>query len=103
RHAERELMRRSHVDYFWRALLRWSRDCNPVPVNRSWNDGCSGKAKGSASLVKSGILDPRDFTSIYQRHRANHHCLLRSSCDDDLVGMTACSSVITQISCECFA
>ena len=31
-----------------------SRDRDPFPVNRSWNDGCPGETKGSASLVKSG-------------------------------------------------
>src|SRR6266567_127062 len=100
RHAERELMGRSYVNYFWRALFRRPRDCDSFPVNRSGYDNRPGKAKRSAGLVKSRIFDPRDLTPIHQGHCADHHCLLRSSGDDDLVWMTACASVIAQISCQ---
>jgi hypothetical protein len=65
RHAERELMGRSYINYFGRALLRRPRDCNSFPVNRSWHDYRPGKAKGSAGLVKPGILNPRNLTAIY--------------------------------------
>src|SRR5438552_13320672 len=37
-HAERELMGRSHVNYFWRPLFRRSRDCDSFSVNRSWHN-----------------------------------------------------------------
>src|SRR5438045_4933078 len=84
-------------------MFRRPRDCDSFPVNRSWNDGCPGEAKGAASLVESRILDPRYLTPIYEGHCTDHHCLLRSSRDDDLVGMTARTSVITQITCERFA
>src|SRR6266513_5003123 len=103
RHAEGELMRRSDINYFRRTLFRWPRNGDSLPVNRLWNDSRAGEAKGSASLIKSRIFDPRDVSPIYERHRTDHHCLLRSSGDDDLVRMTAGTSVITQISCERFA
>src|SRR6266550_3236314 len=103
RHAERKLMGRRHVNYFWRALFRRSSDRDSFSVNGSGNDGRAGEAKGSASLVKSRIFDPCHLTPVYESHRADHHCLLRSSGDDDLVWMTARTSVIAQISCECLA
>src|SRR6266478_6953784 len=103
RHAERELMGRSHVDYFGRALFRRPRDCDSFPVNRSWYDSRPGKAERSTSLVKSRIFNPRNLATIYQRHRADHHGLLCSSGNNDLVWMTTRTSVITQISCQCFA
>src|SRR5947199_9348453 len=82
RHAERELMGRSYVNYFWRALFRRPRDCDSFPVNRSGYDNRPGKAQRSASLVKSRVLNPRNLAAIYKCHRANHHTLLRSSADD---------------------
>src|SRR6266478_7362867 len=103
RHAERKLMGRRHVNYFWRAFFRRPRDHDSFPVNRSGNDGRAGEAKGSASLIKSRIFDPCHLTPIYQGHRADHHCLLRSGGDDDLIWITARTSVIAQISCECLA
>src|SRR5262249_35927211 len=102
-HTERELMGRSYVDDFRRALFRWSRDRDSFSVNRSWNDCRPREPKGSASLIKSRILDPCHLTLIYEGHHADHHRLLRSGGDDDLVWMTACTSVITQIRCECLA
>jgi len=54
-----------------------------------------GEPKHAASLVKSRIFDPCNLTPIYQGHRADHHCLLRPSRDDDLLWMTTCASVIT--------
>jgi hypothetical protein len=95
-----KLMRRSYVNYFWRALFRRPRDCDSFLVNRSWHDIRPGKAERSASLVKSRVLNPRNLAAIYQCHRANHHCLLRSSGDDDLIWIAARASVITQISCQ---
>src|SRR6267154_5004371 len=65
RHAERELMGRSYVNYFRRALFRRPRDCDSFPVNRSGYDNRPGKAERSASLVESWILDPRDLAAIY--------------------------------------
>src|SRR5438046_1019029 len=100
RHAKRELMGRSYVNYFWRALFRRPRDCDSFPVNRSWHDNRPGKAERSASLVKSWVLNPRNLAAIYHRHRADHHCLLRSSGDDDLIWIAARTSVIAQISCQ---
>src|SRR2546428_14074971 len=93
-------MRRSHVNYFGRVLFRRPRDRDPFPIDKSWNNSRPGEPKYPASLVESRIFNPRNLTPIYERHCADHHCLLRSSGDDDLVGMTACTSVITQISCE---
>ena len=81
-------------------LFRPARDHDSFPVDRPWNNRCSSETKGATRLVKSGILDPRDLTPIYQRHRADHHRLLRSGGDDDLVRMTARASVITQIGCD---
>src|SRR5438876_5986166 len=103
RHAERELMGRSYINDFRRALFRRSRDCDSFPVNRSWYDNRPGKAERSASLVKSRILNPSNLATIYQRHRADHHGLLCSSGNNDLVWMTTRTSMITQISCQCFA
>src|SRR6266566_6500256 len=99
-HAERELMGRSYVNYFRRALFRRPRDCDSFPVNRSWHDNRPGKAERSASLVKSWVLNPSNLAAIYQRHRADHHCLLRSSGDDDLIWIAARASVVAQISCQ---
>ena len=96
-------MRRSNVNYFGRVLFRRSRDRDSFTVNRSWHDGRPGKAKGSASLIKSRILDPCNLAPIYEGHCANHHCLLRPSGDDDLLWMTSRASVIAQIRCECLA
>src|SRR5262249_38202661 len=103
RHAEWELMGRSYVNYFWRALFRRPRDCDSFPVNRSWHDIGPRKAERSASLVKSGVLNPRNLAAIYQCHRANHHCLLCSSGDDDLTWIAARAAVIAQIGCQCLA
>src|SRR6266478_940342 len=102
-HAKRELVGRSDVDDFWRALSRRPRNRDSLPVNRPWNNGCPCEPKRPASLVKSRIFDPRNLSSVYESHRADHHCLLRSRCDDDLVWMTTCTSVIAQISCQCLA
>src|SRR5437870_13672477 len=93
-------MGRSYVNYFGRALFRRPRDCDSFPVNRSWHNSRPGKTKGSSSLIKSWILDPGYLTPIYQGHRADHHCLLRSSGDDDLIWIAMCASVIAQISCQ---
>src|SRR5437762_2316840 len=100
RHAERKLVGRSYVNYFWRALFRRPRDCDSFSVNRSWHDNRPGKAERSASLVKSWVLNPSNLAAIYQRHRADHHCLLRSSGDDDLIWIAARASVVAQISCQ---
>src|SRR5437773_2616278 len=100
RHAERELMGRSYVNYFWGALFRRPRDCDSFPVNRSWHDHRAGKPNGSTSLIKSWVLNPRNLAAIYQCHRADHHCLLRSSGNDDLIRIAARASVIAQIRCQ---
>src|SRR5438876_1926423 len=100
RHTEWELVRRSHVNDFGRALFRGARDRDSFPVNWARNDGCPGETKGTASLIESRIFDPRNLSPIYESHRADHHCLLRSGGNDDLVRMTTRTSVITQISCE---
>src|SRR5436309_15132248 len=65
RHAKRELMGRSYVNYFRRALFRRPRDCDSFPVNRSWHDNRPGKAERSASLVKSWVLNPSNLAAIY--------------------------------------
>src|SRR5438067_241889 len=65
RHAERELMRGSYVNYFWRALFRRPRDGDSLSVNRSGYDNRPGKAQRSASLVKSRVLNPRNLAAIY--------------------------------------
>ena len=59
--------------------------------------------KISPRLVETRVLDPSNLPSIYESHCADHHCLLRTGSNDDLVWMTARTSVITQISCERFA
>src|SRR4030095_2124680 len=68
-HAERELMGRSYINYFGRALLRWPRDCDSFRVNGPRHDVRAGKPEGPARLVKSWVLNPRYFTAIYQCHR----------------------------------
>src|SRR3954470_5449662 len=98
-HPERELMRRSYVNYFWRTLFRRSRDRDSLCVDRPWHDRRPCKSEGSASLVKTRILNPRNIAAIHQCHRANHHCLLRSSGDDDLIRMAARASMIAQVRC----
>src|SRR5437016_11179978 len=103
RHTEWELMRRSDIDYFRRALFGRPRDCDSLPVNRPWNNRRPSESKSPASLVKSRVFDPRNLSSIYEGHCADHHRLLRSCCDDNLVWMTTRASVIAQISCERFA
>src|SRR6184192_1657764 len=103
RHAERELMRRGDVNYLWCCLFRWPRDHDSFPIHWPRNHRRSGETESAASLVKSRIFDPRYLPAIYQRHRADHHRLLRSSSDNDLVRMTARASVITQVSCDRFA
>src|SRR5262245_13481047 len=97
RHAERELMGRSDVNYFWRVPFQRLRDCDSLSVNRSWHNFRACKPEGSASLVTSGILHPRNLASIYQSHRANHHCLLCSSGNDDLIRIAARAPVVAQI------
>src|SRR6266481_2586403 len=87
RHAERELMGGSYVNYFRRALFRRPRDCDSFSVNRSWHDHRPGKAERSPSLIKSWVLNPRNLAAIYEGHCADHHSLLRSSGDDDLIRM----------------
>src|SRR5438093_13510727 len=102
-HAERELMRRCDVNNLWRCLFRRPCDHDSFPVHWSRNYCRAGETKSAPGLIESWIFDPRDLTPIYQRHRADHHRLLRSSSDNDLVRMTARASVITQISCDRFA
>src|SRR5438132_3993062 len=103
RHSKWELMRRSNIDYFRRTLFRWPCNGDPFAINRPWNDGRAGESKGSASLVKSRIFDPCSLSAINEGHRADHHCLLRASSNDDLVRVTTRTPIITQISCERFA
>src|SRR5213080_5432153 len=100
RHTERELMGGSYVNYFWGALFGRPHDCDSFSVNRSWHNVRASKPEGAASLIKSWVLNPRDLTAIYQCHRADHHCLLRSSGDDDLIWFAARASVVAQISCQ---
>src|SRR5436190_3999429 len=102
-HTKWELMRRSNIDDFRRPLSGRPRDGDPFPVNRLWNNARACKAKSSASLVKSRIFHPCNLSAIYQGHRADHHRLLRSSGNDDLVRVTTRASVITQISRQRFA
>src|SRR5439155_3274353 len=96
-------MRGRDVYDFRRALFRRPRNRDAFPVNRPWYNGRASEAKSSASLVKSGIFNPRNLAAIYQGHCADHHCLLCASSNDDLVRMTTRTSIITQISCERFA
>src|SRR5205814_10219738 len=84
-------------------LFRRPRDRDSFPVNGSWNNGRPREPKAPAGLVKSRIFDPSNFSSIYEGHRADHHCLLRAGGDDNLIWMTARASVIAQIRRECFA
>src|SRR5215470_9776936 len=87
-HAERELMRRCDVNYFRRGFLWWIANDEPFSIDRSRNNCRTGETEYAARLVKSGIFHPCDFTSIHQGECADHHCLLRSSGDDDLIVMT---------------
>src|SRR5207302_11324900 len=90
-------MRRSNVNYFGRVLFRRSRDRDSFTANRSWHDGRPGKAKGSASLIQSRILDPCYLAPIYDGHCAHHHSLLRPSADEELLWMTSLASVSPQV------
>src|SRR5438874_8425209 len=65
RDAERKLVGRSYVNYFWRALFGRPRDCDSFFVNRSWHDIRPGKAKRSASLIKSRVLNQRNLAAVY--------------------------------------
>src|SRR5437762_10392923 len=103
RHAERELMRRCDVNNLWRCLFRRPCDHDSFPVHWSRNYCRAGETKSAAGLIESWIFDPRDLTPIYQRHRADHHRLLRSSSNNNLVRMTSRASVITQIGRDRFA
>src|SRR5438067_10907243 len=103
RHAERELMRRGDVNNLWCCLFRWPRDHDSFPIHWPRNHRRSGETESAASLVKSRIFDPWCLPAIYQRHRADHHRLLRPSSGNDLVRMTARASVITQIGRDRFA
>src|SRR5262245_25419377 len=94
-HSKRELMRRCYVDNLGRGTLRRSRKNNTFIVDRSRHDGRASKAEDSSSLIESRVFDPGHLTAIYQRQRADHHSLLRSRSNDDLVGMTARASMIT--------
>src|SRR5262245_24798855 len=93
-------MGRSYVNYFWRARFRRPRDCDSLAVNMSWHDVGPGNAERSASLIKSRVLTPSNLAAIYQCHRADHHCLLRSGRDDDLIWIAARAPVIAQIRCQ---
>ena len=75
----------------------------PSLIDRSGHDGRSSETKNPASLIKSRIFDPRNFTRVDQRHRADHHRLLRAGGDDNLIGMTAGAPVIAQIGSDRFA
>src|SRR5438067_3428930 len=103
RHAERELMRRRHLNNLWRCLFRRPCDHDSFPVHWSRNYCRAGETKSAAGLIESWIFDPCHLTPIYQRHRADHHRLLRSSGDNNLVRMTARTSVITEIGRDRFA
>jgi hypothetical protein len=102
-HAKRKLMGRRHVNNFGRCLFRRPREHDSFPIHRSRNYRCSSETKSAPGLIESWIFNPRDLTPIYQRHRADHHRLLRSSSDNDLVRVTARASVVAQISCNRFA
>src|SRR5436305_14782396 len=102
-HAERELMRRCDVDNLWRCLFRRSCDHDTFPIHWSRNYCRAGETKSAPRLIKSGIFDPRDLTPIHQRHRADHHRLLRPGRDQNLVRVTARASVIAQIGRDRFA
>src|SRR5260370_36271747 len=101
-HAERKLMRRCDVDNLWCCLFRRPCDHDSFPIHWSRNYCRAGETKSAAGLIESWIFDPRDLTPIYQRHRADHHRLPRSSSDNDLVRATAHASVITPIGLEHF-
>src|SRR6266550_1249955 len=94
RHAERELMGRRYVNNFGRQPFRCPCDHDSFPIPWSRNHCRAGETKSAAGLIESRILDPGDLAPIYQRHRADHHRLLRSSGDNDLVRVTACASVV---------
>src|SRR5262249_61875434 len=74
-----------------------------LSIDRPWNNFRTGETENAVRLVKSGIFHPRDFTAIYQREGADHHCLLRSSGDDDLIVMAMCASEVAYICCDGFA
>ena len=69
-------------------------------IDRSGHDGRSSETKNPASLIKSRIFDPCDFTRVDQRHCADHHRLLRAGGDNDLICMTAGAPIIAQISSD---
>src|SRR4029450_4739628 len=103
RHAKRKLVGGSDVNDFRRAMFRWAGNCDSLPIDRPRNHDCPCEPKSPASLVETRVLDPGDLPSIYESHCADHHCLLRSGSDDDLVWMTAGTSVVAQIGRKRFA
>src|SRR6476646_8380664 len=100
RHPERKLMRRRDVNDLGRSAFGRSTDHDSFAIDRSRNDRATGETKSAARLIESGIFNPRHFTTIYKRQRADYHRLLRSSGNDDLIGPTARTPKIAKICCD---
>ena len=95
-----KLMGRRYVDDSRQRLVSQSRDHHSFMVDRLRHYFSADKSKDSSGLVKTGIFNPRSLAGIYQRHCADHHCLLHSGDDHDLIRMTARPSKIAQIGCD---
>src|SRR5438477_4779629 len=93
-------MRRRDVNDLGRSPFVGSTDDDSFAIDRSRNDAAASKTKSAARLIESGVFNPRHFTTIYQRQRADYHRLLCSSGNDDLIGLTARTSKIAKISCD---
>src|SRR5690348_17124448 len=66
--AERELVRRCHVDYFWERLFSRSSDHNSFIVERLRYDLNACQRKDPLGLLITRIFDPCDFTRVQYRH-----------------------------------
>ena len=93
-------MRRRDVNDLGRSPFGGSTNHDSFAIDRSRNDRAASKTKSAARLIKSGIFNPRHFTPIYQRQRADYHRLLCSSGNDDLIRLTARTPKIAKISCD---
>src|SRR5438874_2980665 len=84
-HPKGKLMGRRYVDDSRQRLVSQSRDHHSFMVDRLRHYFSADKSKDSSRLVKTGIFNPRSLAWIYQRHCADHHCLLHSGDDHDLI------------------
>src|SRR5690242_4766710 len=99
-HTERKLVGRRDVNDLGRPPFGRSTDDDSFAIDRSRNNCAASKTKSAARLIESRIFNPRHFATIYQRQRADYHRLLRSSGNNNLIGLTARTPKIAKISCD---